>query len=116
MPEAVSVVWTGKSRALELAGEIEVGAEEVELLTLRAAYEESQQRVPVGGSKWDDPHPGQLKDSGEVRPEEHAIVYTAPYASFVEFGTRNMAAEPFLMPSVDGQRLPFLTRLARLFH
>jgi HK97 gp10 family phage protein len=32
------------------------------------------------------------------------------YAKFVEFGTRRMPAEPFMIPSAEGQKGPFLDR------
>lgn len=50
---------------------------------------------------------GKLKASIEHSPEaiEHAagvvIVASAPYALYVEYGTQNMDAEPFLRPALD---------------
>lgn len=32
------------------------------------------------------------------------------YARFVEFGTKNMRAEPFMVPAAEGQTQPFLDR------
>lgn len=43
----------------------------------------------------------------EVKP-------TADYAPYVEYGTRYMAAQPFVRPSYQKQREKFLTDLKRL--
>lgn len=46
---------------------------------------------------------GFLRDSGyvQIRSGDVEIGYSAPYASFVEFGTYKMAAQPFLRPAFD---------------
>lgn len=46
---------------------------------------------------------GFLKASGgiQITPDDVEIVYDAPYASFVEFGTYKMAAQPYLRPAFD---------------
>lgn len=46
---------------------------------------------------------GFLKASGfvQIRSGDVEIGYDAPYASFVEFGTYKMAAQPFLRPAFD---------------
>jgi len=38
------------------------------------------------------------------------LVKPSRYAHFIEFGTRKMAAEPFMMPAVESQKQPFLDR------
>jgi HK97 gp10 family phage protein len=45
---------------------------------------------------------GNLRDSIHVERNgyaDYAVVASAPYAGFVEFGTRYMAAEPYLGPA-----------------
>ena len=42
------------------------------------------------------------------------IQVTAIYAKFVEFGTRKMAAQPFLYPAVQMHIQEFLTKLRRI--
>lgn len=72
--------------------------------------DEMRRLVPVGaGGK----KPGRLRDSigSGVHREEHLVrgyVYagrqgdkTAKYAADVEYGTRNMAAQPFLRPAAE---------------
>jgi HK97 gp10 family phage protein len=46
---------------------------------------------------------GFLRDSGHLVPEESdvSIVFDAEYASYVEFGTSRMEAQPFLRPALD---------------
>lgn len=47
---------------------------------------------------------GFLKASGfiQISGDDVEIGYDAPYASFVEFGTYKMAAQPYLRPAFDG--------------
>ena len=46
---------------------------------------------------------GFLRDSGHLEPnsDDVPIVFDAPYASYVEFGTYKMEAQPFLRPALD---------------
>jgi len=50
---------------------------------------------------------GELRDSGHIEAEDagnvqsRAVVFDAPHAVFVEFGTVKMAAQPFLRPALD---------------
>lgn len=46
---------------------------------------------------------GELRDSGhiEIESDDVTIVYDVPYASYVEFGTYKMEAQPFLRPVLD---------------
>lgn len=39
---------------------------------------------------------------------------TTAYAPFLEFGTRFMAARPFMIPALEAERQPFLTAIAQL--
>lgn len=52
--------------------------------------------VPVVTGKLRDSIDAQLAEPGEAR-----LLASAPYAAFVEFGTSEMAAEPFLAPAVE---------------
>ena len=64
-------------------------------------WSEAVARAPVGSGK--DVHPGELK--GSIGKNERADGLQAAvgsgvaYAKYVEFGTVNMAAEPFLFPA-----------------
>ena len=42
-----------------------------------------------------------LQSLGIAKTAKLSLGATAPYAGYVEFGTRRMAAEPYLRPSVD---------------
>jgi HK97 gp10 family phage protein len=46
---------------------------------------------------------GFLRDSGHLVPESEdvQIAFDAEYASYVEFGTSRMEAQPFLRPALD---------------
>lgn len=71
-------------------------AEKVVDRTATEAFDLSQTLVPVDT--------GELKDSGRVEPGENRttryIVYGTDHAWYPEFGTRNMAAEPYLIPAM----------------
>jgi hypothetical protein len=58
-------------------------------------FEESQRRVKVDT--------GELKESGGIlfTQDGWKVFYDANHASFVEYGTRYMAAQPYLFPSVE---------------
>ena len=43
---------------------------------------------------------GDLRDSVEVKKSESMVVALAPYASFVEFGTWKMTANPFFQRGI----------------
>jgi|SRR5690625_602741 len=61
---------------------------------------------------------GHLKRSITIRISDGGLVAevkpTADYAPYVEFGTRFMAAQPFIRPSYHNQRKKFLDDLKRL--
>lgn len=42
---------------------------------------------------------GQLQDS--IQSNAESVTVSAPYAAYVEYGTSNMPAEPFLRPAAD---------------
>lgn len=54
---------------------------------------------------------GFLRDSGfmQVVGEDVEIGFSAEYASYVEFGTYKMAAQPFLRPALDIAELQALS-------
>lgn len=61
---------------------------------------------------------GNLRRSIHVTPVDtsHALVGTdVEYAPYQEYGTRHMAAQPYLTPAVEHARAPFLAALAKLF-
>lgn len=56
---------------------------------------------------------GYLRSTVFVREvgEEVEIGFEAPYASYVEFGTYKMAAQPFLRPAMDEAELAALSAI-----
>ena len=36
-----------------------------------------------------------------IHAEEDAVISEAPYSAYVEYGTKKMAAQPFMRPAVD---------------
>lgn len=56
-------------------------------------------KAPVGSAAEGDESPGRLRDS--IHAEQDRVVADAPYAAYVEYGTVNMDAEPFLRPAAD---------------
>jgi HK97 gp10 family phage protein len=62
----------------------------------QVVYDRSQELCPVDT--------GFLKKSGfvQVQGDDVQIGYDADYASYVEFGTSKMEAQPFLRPAIDG--------------
>ena len=56
---------------------------------------------------------GTLRASGhlEMKADDVEIVFDAPYASYVEFGTYKMEAQPFLRPAFDDAELQALSAI-----
>ena len=46
-----------------------------------------------------------------ARGGKQVLIRPDRYAHFVEFGTRNQPAEPFMIPAAEGQKGPFLDRV-----
>jgi HK97 gp10 family phage protein len=66
---------------------------------LQYIYDTSQAACPVDT--------GALKASGVMKVGEYegSVSYTEDYAIYVEFGTRNMAAQPYLYPAyIEGMQ------------
>jgi len=84
----------------------------------RAVYEISQQLVPVDT--------GDLKASGEIVNYENtrgdgrqrgvakAVSYTAEHASYVELGTANAPAQPFLLPAYEAVKASLIDELKQI--
>lgn len=71
-------------------------------LAADAVLEGAKQRAPV--------RTGELRDSGEKvgSGSTWIVVFKAAHSAFVEFGTRFMAAQPYLRPAVESVRWPDL--------
>lgn len=56
---------------------------------------------------------GELTDSGGIVEADNGaeIVFTAPHAVHVEFGTYKMAAQPFLRPAIDSNESAILKEI-----
>jgi HK97 gp10 family phage protein len=80
------------SRLTEFAEKIPVDAL---MAGAEVVYQRSQELVPVDT--------GFLKKSGFIQQQgdDVQVGYDADYASFVEFGTSKMAAQPYLRPAID---------------
>ena len=57
---------------------------------------------------------GSITTSVELGGLQSTTTPTADYASYVEYGTRFMAKQPFLRPAFDIQKTVFLNDLERL--
>jgi len=59
--------------------------------------------------------PSDLADSIRVEADDEGarVVAEAPHAPYVEFGTRRMAAEPFLSPVMEEERESIIERAGR---
>ena len=78
--------------------------------TAKSIAQGAQQRVPVDT--------GHLKASITYeRLDEHAalVMVKAHYGHFVEYGTRNMGAQPYLIPAAESQRAPFRQRVRKAY-
>jgi len=85
-----------------LAGKIKAaGAAHVQA-TADAVAADAKLRAPV--------RTGQLRDSihREGAGQESRVVADAPHSGFIEYGTRNMSARPFLWPSVEAARAGYI--------
>lgn len=98
MPE-IEVVWTGFDALLERYEKIEGGAAERIDKTMANIGSDSLS-VMNGYTPVDT---GWLKGNNKMEPIEHGFVLSneTPYAIFVEYGTRKMAAQPYLGPAVE---------------
>lgn len=72
---------------------------------------DAQGRAPV--------RTGYLRSTGHIEPGDDRnsryIVFDAPYAIFVEFGTRHMHPQAFLLPAVEHHRSGFEQHIRELF-
>lgn len=60
---------------------------------------------------------GTLKNSIDVQMEDDLTAIVAPhtdYATYVEFGTSRMAAQPYMTPSAEAARPMYIEALRRL--
>lgn len=81
---------------------IAVGAEALAVTQHQLAEDVAtlaREKAPVGSAADGDEDPGRLRDS--IHAEQDRVVADAPYAVYVEYGTVNMDAEPYLRPAAD---------------
>ena len=75
---------------------------------LRPALAELGAYVAEAARKAAPQRSGRVRDSIEIQAADDApavdVVATAPYAAFVEFGTRRSPARPFLAPALQSAR------------
>jgi len=97
----MSVQYKSNIRAIAraLEGALNAGAEE----TAGDILDLAQQLCPVDT--------GELRGSGHVVPQGNTwqVLFDAPYAAFVEFGTDVSAAQPFLTPAAEAIDKTFRT-------
>ena len=78
--------------------------------TAKGIAKGAQQRAPVDT--------GHLRSSiSYERLDEHAalVMVKATYGHFVEYGTRRMGAQPYLIPASEAERKPFEQRLRKAY-
>ena len=85
--------------------------------TAKGIVKGAQTRVPIDT--------GHLRSSikAETLDDHQALVtvntrdegHSQSYAAFVEYGTRRMAAQPFLIPAAAAEREPFRRRLRKAY-
>lgn len=89
----------------DIAARIERTTERGAHVAAERVLDRSQRRVPIDT--------GELFESGHVEvvsqsPGVVDVIYDAPHAGFVEFGTVKMAAQPYLTPALEAERQRFL--------
>lgn len=94
---------TLESRLNAIAAELKPRAVAAIHIAANGIEESAKARVPVGESS---PH---LRDAIHVRPDDDGAAVVAGnddlfYGHMVEFGTRNAAPRPFLIPALEMRR------------
>lgn len=106
---SVRAILTGKRRLRRALADAGAGTETAAIKALGAGAERiaqnARQRVQALRNA-DRPAESRLAESIAVENDgsDIVIVARAPYAPFVEFGTRHMAAQPFLTPALAEHR------------
>lgn len=99
--------------ALGLKAVSRVGARTFGKITTKwrdEAIREAKRIVPVRtGALKRSIVPGRTKESRVTI--DGSILVTEPYAGFVEFGTSNMAPQPYIRPALNKVRGPFIDEL-----
>lgn len=78
---------------------------------MKIIEEESRNNCPVG----EGPNAGNLRDSHETLStgkNEAEVRVNAEYASYVEYGTSKMEAQPFLRPAIESKRKEVMEKIA----
>jgi len=107
-----------QSRFPGIIGSLTLREAIVEKETAEEILEDAKQRAPVweGEPYFDDygHHPGILRDSLYLDQVEGGwtVATDVHYAPFVEFGTVNMDAQPFLIPAAEEHRESFIAKMA----
>lgn len=95
----------------ELADALPAKCQMITDATAQYVYDYSQALVPVLS--------GYLKSTGEIiagsNQFDKIVQYTADYAEYVEYGTRFMAAEPYITPAIEKAAEYMEQMLAALF-
>ena len=104
----IAITITFEDRRLqELSAELQTKVRQVVLIAAHNTERRAKELVPVDT--------GDTKNSIEVRPGpgdmEAEVGPTTDYAPFLEFGTRRMAARPFMVPAAEAERGPFMAAL-----
>lgn len=84
--------------------------------TAKAIVKGAQTHVPVdtghlrGSIKADKLEGDQALVTVDTRDDRHPS-----YAAYVEYGTRHMAAQPFLIPAAEAEREPFRRKIRKAY-
>ena len=89
---------------------------------IKAVVQLAARRIEIGSKQLitdlDAVDTGDTRSSIFVSPgtpsfEQH-IGPTTEYAPFIEFGTRYMAARPFMVPTLEKERIPFMQAIVEV--
>jgi HK97 gp10 family phage protein len=97
------------NRFAEIAAKLPQATGEVVQKTILAIETQAKIKVPVDT--------GALRASiqTEMETETSGVVSTnQEYAAYVEYGTVNMAARPYMTPAAEGERSHFLDAMSKL--
>jgi len=99
-----------KNRFLQIKGAVRKGVVKVVNETAEEVLSIAQQLAPEDT--------GELRASGHLEPKNNneiqQVVFDAPHARFVEFGTSKMGAQPFLRPAIASVKSRVNRRLGQI--
>jgi len=92
-----------ETRIPEIIKQLEAEAKKAVDTTGEELAQRAKQRAPV--------RTGRLRDSIHYKGDG-VVAATAPYAAYVEYGTHDAAAHPFMTPATEEERVKFPKRVS----